>query len=216
MFRYCRTVSFHISLHVIHISCCMVKYSFPDSILELKMGDSLETRINTIEHIQEEFGHDIQEMERQIARLTKLIEGHTGIVSENIHGSPFIPLQSSTYPLVQHPHPNHEPRIPIRGNVPPRVHHPNWQPHASTPAIIPAFGKVSQLVDLASSSRNNLEKPRRNRDKSRWDPILVTYTELLPKLWKGNWLHYHIYFLSSHHFPSHTIPMSIVIIIWGN
>ena len=39
----------------------MVKYSFLDSILELKMGDSLETRINTIEHIQEEFEHDIQE-----------------------------------------------------------------------------------------------------------------------------------------------------------
>ena len=27
-----------------------------------KMGDSLEVRISTIEHIQEEFGHDIQEM----------------------------------------------------------------------------------------------------------------------------------------------------------
>ena len=83
MFIYCHTVNknrkirkeinkkienhfmtFHfISLHVIHISCCMVKYSFPYSILELKMGDSLETRINTIKHIQKEFGHDIQEME---------------------------------------------------------------------------------------------------------------------------------------------------------
>ena len=144
----------------------MVKCSFPDSILESKMGDSLETRISTVEHIQEEFGHDIQEMKGQLARLTKLIERHTGIVPEDIHGSPFNPLPSSSYPLVQHhhPYPGHEPRIPIRGNVPtsvhhlhpshehqipvwdntpPRVHHPNWQSHAPTPTIISAFGKAS-------------------------------------------------------------------------
>ena len=121
------------------------------------MGDSLEARINTIEHIQEEFGHDIQEMKGQLARLTKLIEGHTGIVPEGIHGSPFNPLQSSSYPLVQHHHlyPNHEPHIPVKGNVPPKVHHPNWQPHAPTPAISLAFGKASQSVDPANSSGNN-------------------------------------------------------------
>ena len=55
--------------------------------LESKMGDSLEARISTVEHIQEEFGHDIQEMKRQLARLTKLIEGHIEIVPEDIHGS---------------------------------------------------------------------------------------------------------------------------------
>ena len=101
---------------------------------------------------------------------------------ENIHGSSFIPLQSSSYPLVQHPHPNHEPRIPVVINVPPRVHHPNWQPQAPTPAIIPAFGKASQLVNPVNSSRNNLEKQWRNREKKRLDPIPVTYTELLPRL----------------------------------
>ena len=85
--------SFHfISPHVIHISCYMVKYFFPDSILESKMGDSLETRISTVEHIQEEFGHDIQEMKGQLARLTKLIKGRTGIMPGNIHGSPSFPL----------------------------------------------------------------------------------------------------------------------------
>ena len=105
----------------------MVKCSFPDSILESKMGDSLEVRISIVEHIQEEFGHDIQEMKGQLARLTKLIEGHTAIVLEGIHGFSFNPLQSSSYPLVQHHHfhPNHELQIPIRGNVPLRVHHPN-------------------------------------------------------------------------------------------
>ena len=152
----------------------MVKCSFPDSILEPKMGDSLEARINTIEHIQE--------MKGQLARLTKLIEGHTAIVPEGIHGSSFNPLRSSSYPLIQHLHSDRKPQIPVRGNVPPKVHHPNWQPHAPTPAIIPAFGKASPSVDPANSLGNNLWKPRRNRDKKRLDPILVTYTELLPEL----------------------------------
>ena len=113
------------------------------------MSDSLEARINIVKHIQEEFGHDIQEIKGQLVRLTKLIEGHTGIVPENIHGSPFFPLQSSLYPLVQHPYPNHEPRISVVINVLSRVHHPNWQPQAPTPVIIPAFGKASQSVDPA-------------------------------------------------------------------
>ena len=89
------------------------------------MGDSLEARISTVEHIQEEFGHDIQEIKGQLVRLIKLIEGHTGIVLENIHGSPSFPLQPTLTPLVHHLHSSHEPHIPIRGNVPPKVHHPN-------------------------------------------------------------------------------------------
>ena len=59
------------------------------------MGGSLEARINIMENIQEEFGYDIQEMKGQLARLTKLIEGHTEIVPEDIHGSPFNPLPSN-------------------------------------------------------------------------------------------------------------------------
>ena len=146
------------------------------------MGDSLEARISIMENIQEEFGYDIQEMKVQLARLTKLIEGHSGIMSENTCGSSSFPLQPTLPPLIHQRHPSCEPHIPIRDNVPPKVHHPNWQPHASTSAIIPAFGKVSQPVDLASSPRNNLGKARKNRDKKRLDPIPVTYTELLPKL----------------------------------
>ena len=103
-------------------------------------------------------------------------------MTESIHGSPFFPVQSSSCPLVQHSHPNHEPRIPIVINVLPRVHHPNWQFHAPTPTIILAFEKTFQPVDLANNSGNNFGKPRRNRDKKRLDPIPVTYTELLPKL----------------------------------
>ena len=91
-------------------------------------GEILFSRLNIVEHIQEEFGHDIQEIKGQLAKLTKLIDGHIEIVPEDIHGSPFNPLQSSSYPLVHHHHlyPSYEPRIPVRGNVPPKVHHPNW------------------------------------------------------------------------------------------
>ena len=39
-----------------------------------KYGDQLEARINVIESIQEEFGHDIREIKEQLARLTKLVE----------------------------------------------------------------------------------------------------------------------------------------------
>ena len=127
-------------VHILSYILCiyyMVKCSFPDLILESKMGDSLETRISTVEHMQEEFGHDIQEMKGQLAQLIKLIEGHIGIVLEDIHGSSFNPLQSSSYPLVQHHHlhSSYEPRISVRGNIPPKVHYSNWQPHAPTPVI---------------------------------------------------------------------------------
>ena len=89
------------------------------------MGNSLEIRINTVEHIQEKFGHDIQEIKGQLARLTKLIEGHIGIVPENIHGSPSFPLQPPLPPFLRQQHLSHESRIQVRGKVPLTVHHPN-------------------------------------------------------------------------------------------
>ena len=37
------------------------------------MGDHLEARLSVIENIQEEFGHDIQEVKKHLARLTKSV-----------------------------------------------------------------------------------------------------------------------------------------------
>ena len=105
------------------------------------MDDSLEARIITIEYIQEEFGHDIQEIKGQLVRLTKLIEGQTRNMPEDTCGSSSLLLQPTLYPLVHHPHPNHEPYIPAIINVPPRVHRSNWQPHTPTSIIISAFKK---------------------------------------------------------------------------
>ena len=40
------------------------------------MGDRLEARLNVIENIQEEFGHDIWEVKEHLARLTSLFEDY--------------------------------------------------------------------------------------------------------------------------------------------
>ena len=41
------------------------------------MGDLLEARISAVEQIQEEFGHEIQEIKKELARLAKLVEPRT-------------------------------------------------------------------------------------------------------------------------------------------
>ena len=38
------------------------------------MGDLLKARINAIEQIREKFGHEIQEIKKELARLAKLVE----------------------------------------------------------------------------------------------------------------------------------------------
>ena len=50
------------------------------------MEDCLETRINAIENIQEEFEHDIREMREQLVRLTNLFENHIEIVAVHPRG----------------------------------------------------------------------------------------------------------------------------------
>ena len=75
------------------------------------MSDSLEARINIMENIQEKFGHDIQEIKGQLAKLTKLMEGHTGAISENTYGSPSFSLQPIMPPLIYQQHPSHELQI---------------------------------------------------------------------------------------------------------
>ena len=47
------------------------------------MRDQWEARIGAIENIQEEFGHDIREIKKQLAILTNLLEDH--IKTEIVH-----------------------------------------------------------------------------------------------------------------------------------
>ena len=45
------------------------------------MGDQLGARISSMEHIQKEFGHEIREIKKELARLAKLIESRTEAVT---------------------------------------------------------------------------------------------------------------------------------------
>ena len=38
------------------------------------MGDLLEAQISAVEQIQEKFGHEIQEIKKELASLAKLVE----------------------------------------------------------------------------------------------------------------------------------------------
>ena len=40
------------------------------------MEDRLEARLSATENIQEEFGHDIREVKKHLARLTRLFEDY--------------------------------------------------------------------------------------------------------------------------------------------
>ena len=54
------------------------------------MEDQWKARISAIENIQEEFGHDIQEIKERLARLTSLFEDH--IKTEAVHPRGLSPL----------------------------------------------------------------------------------------------------------------------------
>ena len=41
------------------------------------MGDLLEAWINAVKQIQKGFGHEIQEIKKELARLAKLVESRT-------------------------------------------------------------------------------------------------------------------------------------------
>ena len=66
------------------------------------MGDQLEARISAIESIQEEFKHDIREINEQLVRLTKLIEDRAEArVVQPRESSPSVPRFSPTISHIQ-------------------------------------------------------------------------------------------------------------------
>ena len=137
-------------------------------------------------------------MKGQLDRLNELIKRCTGILFESTYRFPSFSLQPTLHSLVRHSHPSHEPYIPIASNVPVGVYRPNWQPRAPIPAIAPAFVEISRPVSQASSSSTNLGKLRMSKDKTRSNPIPVTYIELLPKLLESQ----HIALSHAPHFKS--------------
>ena len=133
------------------------------------MGDQWEARISAIENIQEEFGHDIQEMKEQLARLTNLFKDHIKV--EEVHPRGPSPLPNQQVPRSF---------VPTTSYLPCKTDRPNLQqPRPPTP---PAFRTTYRPTDLPSASRGKPNRQKIEKDKPRWDPIPITYIELFPKL----------------------------------
>ena len=113
------------------------------------MGDQLEAQINAIESIQEEFGHDIREIKKQLARLTKLVEDCVEArVVQPRESSPPMPQLSPHFFL----HPNPHPYIPTANNVSNETYRPNLCPSMHAPMITLAGVRMSQPVNQSSKS----------------------------------------------------------------
>ena len=129
------------------------------------MGDRRKVRLSAIENIQEKFKHNIQEMEEQLARLTSLFEDMA------IHPRGPSPLPNQWVP---------QPFTQTISHLPRKTNRPNlWRP---TPTAPPTFMTTSRPADQPSDSRNKHCRQKIDKDKPRWDPIPITYTELFPKL----------------------------------
>ena len=124
-------------------------------------------------------------MKEQLARLTKLVEDH--VKTTAIHSqcpSPF-PVQPIPH-LFPHPlYPSPRPFIPATSNTLSRTYYPNPQPPMPIPTTMPAFVIAPRSVNQPSNSRGRPNGQKISKDKTQWDPIRITYTELLPKLIKG-------------------------------
>ena len=135
------------------------------------MGDQWKAQISAMENIQEEFGHDIWEMREQLIRLTNLFEDH--IQTEAVHPRGPSPLQNHQVP---------RPFVQTTSYLPRETDRPNLrQPRPTAP---PVFMATYRPVDRSNGSKGKPRGQKIDKDKPRWDPIPITYTELFPKLVK--------------------------------
>ena len=126
------------------------------------MEDQWEAQISAIKNIQEEFGHDIREIKEQLARLTSLFEDHIKIEAVHPRGLSPLPNQQVLRPFVQ-----------TTSYLPHRTDRPNLrQPRPTAP---PAVRTTSRPTDLPSVSRGKSNGQKMEKDKSRWDPIPITW-----------------------------------------
>ena len=126
------------------------------------MGDQWEARLNAMENAQDKL---IQEMRGQLARLTSLFEDMT------VHpqGPSPSPNQRVSRPFVQTT--SHLTRETYRPNL-----------RQSIPTAPPVFIATSRHADQSSGSRGQPSRRKIDRDNLQWDPIPITYAELLPML----------------------------------
>ena len=143
-----------------------VKYFFPNLFPKNRdMGDRLEARLNTIENIQKEF--DIWEVKEHLSRLTSLFEDY--IRTQAVHSRGPSPNQQVSRPFVRTT--SHLSRGTDRPNL--------RQP---VPPASSASRATSRHVDQPSDSMGKPNSQKIDKDKPRWDPIPISYTELFLKL----------------------------------
>ena len=123
------------------------------------MGDQWEARVSAMEN-------HIREMEGQLARLTSLFEDMA------VHPRGLSPLPNQRVP---------RPFIQTTSHLPCGTDYPNLR--QPTPTAPPSFATMSRPVNQSSSSKGKPSRQKAVRKrKDQWDPIPITYTELLPKL----------------------------------
>ena len=115
------------------------------------MGDQWEARLNAMENIQENFEHNLREMEEQLARLTCLFED----MAVHPRGPLPLPNQWVSQPFIQTT--SHLPRETNRPSL--------RQPRPTAP---PIFMATSRHADQPSGSRgkpSGQKAVRRRKDQ---------------------------------------------------
>ena len=73
------------------------------------------------------------------------------------------------------------------------------------PITPPAFMATSRPVDQPSSSKGKYNEQKTGKDKIQWDPIIITYTKLFPKLIESGFIE-----------PFYLAPFRPPFLIWYN
>ena len=77
-------------------------------------------------------------------------------------------------------HPSPRPFIPTTNHLQLGIGRPDLQ--QPMPTAPPTVTATSRPADQPSGSKGKPSRQKINKDKPRWDPIPITYTELFPKL----------------------------------
>ena len=118
-----------------------------------------------MEHVQEEFGHEIREIKKELVRLAKLIESR--IEAKVVQPQEFSPSPTQPFPHFDQ-HPNPQPSIPVASN---KACRPNLRHPLDTPKTAPVHTKASLSNNQSNSTKNHLKGPKASTDRIRWDPV---------------------------------------------
>ena len=140
------------------------------------MRDQLGAQISSMEHVQKEFGHEIREIKKELARLAKLIESCTE--AKVVQPQDFSPSPTQPFPHFGQ-HPNPRPSTPVVRNEACR---PNMRYPLDTPKTAPFHTKASLSSNQSSSLENHPKGPKTGIEKIQWDPSSSSYAKLFSKL----------------------------------